>query len=450
MADSVVLALPGHATTGVPGSIKPVRISTSNLPDSGVHTQDTSQTYGSSSSYPVVNIDRYGRITGVSATSLNLTNIPGTLDVGKGGTGVTTATGTGSLVRSADASVSGAWNFGNGLKIPGNQIAEFGYGSSKEGNAGKIGYTTFSGNSLDIVGAGSSAPRLVRVWDKLHSQTVQGDTVRAGSFDMYTDGYNRLVVAHNTFTTGCEVLFTGNRTDDYGNPYGAQLTLQRINAGVTTQWSIRAPTAGNDLLFLYSVYARGYLQSTVDVTTIDFTGQHRSFCDDPKFSSTNVGMIVESTGRYRALSGAYDSVNINEALPVVKVCDTPRCKRVYGVISDKESEDDKNREYAVGAFVSVMEKPDNLSYLIINSVGEGSIWVCDANGPIENGDYVTSSPLPGYGMRQNEFQLCNFTVAKITCDCDFDNLEPWVKTRTVTLDGTVYRCAFVGCTYHCG
>ena len=58
----------------------------------------------------------------------------------------------------------------------------------------------------------------------------------------------------------------------------------------------------------------------------------------------------------------------------------------------------------------------------INSVGEGGMWVCNKNGPLENGDYISSSSIPGYGMKQtkNEDCLTNYTVAKITCNCDFN------------------------------
>jgi hypothetical protein len=122
--------------------------------------------------------------------------------------------------------------------------------------------------------------------------------------------------------------------------------------------------------------------------------------------------------------------------------------------------------------------------------------------------------MPGYGMRQDEPYLCNFTVAKVTMDCDFSApLVPQLGLRmddmgnnaldadgqviwdpvldadgvTVCLEGayrtrhflatpdgvaevtpeeyvaaeaaavaasgtafTGYRAAFVGCTYHCG
>ena len=64
----------------------------------------------------------------------------------------------------------------------------------------------------------------------------------------------------------------------------------------------------------------------------------------------------------------------------------------------------------------------NEQRMFINSVGEGGIWVCNkGSSNIENGDYITSSSVTGYGMKQilHEGILTNFTVAKITCDCNF-------------------------------
>ena len=47
------------------------------------------------------------------------------------------------------------------------------------------------------------------------------------------------------------------------------------------------------------------------------------------------------------------------------------------------------------------------------------MWVCNSNGNLENGDYICSAPVHGYGQLQSEQTLHNFTVAKITQDCDF-------------------------------
>ena len=68
--------------------------------------------------------------------------------------------------------------------------------------------------------------------------------------------------------------------------------------------------------------------------------------------------------------------------------------------------------------------------LTINSLGEGAIWVCDINGALENGDYITSSLIPGVGMLQNDDLLHNYTVAKITMDCSFNEEQrPAKKLR---------------------
>jgi hypothetical protein len=65
---------------------------------------------------------------------------------------------------------------------------------------------------------------------------------------------------------------------------------------------------------------------------------------------------------------------------------------------------------------------------IVNSVGEGAIWVVDTNGPLESGDYITTSNVAGYGQKQGDDVLHNYTVAKITMDCDFTGSNVAVQT----------------------
>jgi hypothetical protein len=57
----------------------------------------------------------------------------------------------------------------DGLNVNGRRTMEFGKGEDKEVNAGKIGYKTWTGNSLDIVGAGRNGEaRKVHIWDDLN------------------------------------------------------------------------------------------------------------------------------------------------------------------------------------------------------------------------------------------------------------------------------------------
>ena len=95
-----------------------------------------------------------------------------------------------------------------------------------------------------------------------------------------------------------------------------------------------------------------------------------------------------------------------------------------------------------------MEKVDKSeNRYVINSLGEGGIWVCNEGGNLENGDYITTSNIEGLGMKQNDDLLHNYTVAKITQDCDFNDSKKYIEFEH---SGSLYRKQFVGCTYHCG
>ena len=188
----------------------------------------------------------------------------------------------------------------------------------------------------------------------------------------------------------------------------------------------------------------------MNVNDIDFTGQHRSKFEGD-FTSELVGLIVESTGAYLELDGSVNP-KIDEALPSVKLTTTAKCKRVYGVLSNIEGD---TREYGSG-FVTVVPKDDNITRVVVNSVGEGSLWVINTREQaLENGDYICSSSVAGYGEKQDDDILHSYTVAKITMSLDWSNLPDWLETRNVTASGEVsetgeYKAAFVGVTYHCG
>ena len=194
----------------------------------------------------------------------------------------------------------------------------------------------------------------------------------------------------------------------------------------------------------------GYLDSQTAAGLIDFTGQHRSVVSPsaPSGMETLTGFIVVSDGTYSNLSGGTTRPEINEALPRVTLSDRINQKSVYGVISSTEDDQESTRTYSSGAFTTVLDKVDNR--LIINSLGEGGIWVANTNGNLENGDLITTSFIPGVGARQSDDAMRSYTVAKITQDCDFDlNSEAYLCVE-VTHEDQVYRRAFVGCTYHCG
>ena len=105
-------------------------------------------------------------------------------------------------------------------------------------------------------------------------------------------------------------------------------------------------------------------------------------------------------------------------MPLVELANKDKQKNIFGVIGILEDKN-KNIRWTGQALQYSSFFEENDKRLDINGVGEGGVWVCNKNGPLENGDYITSSSVCGYGMCQDDDLLHNYTCAKITCDCDF-------------------------------
>ena len=124
-----------------------------------------------------------------------------------------------------------------------------------------------------------------------------------------------------------------------------------------------------------------------------------------------------------------DGITVEDAVPVVQFSRIKKDKRVFGVLGEpNRNTNNKNR-------------------LIVNSIGEGAICVANTNGNIENGDYLQSSDLLGYGEKQDDDLLHNYTIGKATIDCDFQLDSPYYQCKEIE-NGV--RVAFIACSYHCG
>jgi hypothetical protein len=249
--------------------------------------------------------------------------------------------------------------------------------------------------------------------------------------------------------------------------------------------------------FAYNGSDRGWIQGPGGPAATkmpNFTGQHMTFIKDIPFTRATEceGLIVSSDqNKYikmnEGIENGSNAITINECLPVVSLSNVTNDKKCFGVIS--ASEDPETRTVLYGAWGSVAEKEKGDTRVYINSVGEGAIWVTNINGSLESGDYITTSNVAGYGQKQDGAGLMNYTVAKITMDCDFNpetqpiqiikrdetgenildehgqiqwedhptETEKAYKIRYLDANGNitdeanhVYKAAFVGCTYHCG
>jgi len=269
--------------------------------------------------------------------------------------------------------------------------------------------------------------------------------------------------------------------------------IRIVRASGTGHWEI-SNQVFNDLVFSASTGGYGYLASGTNVVQIDFTGQHRSFIYGVTYTEYDnlEGLIVSANkNKYfdinEDITTGANAIQISQSLPLVSLSTKENDKACFGVISG--SEDPEKREYEQGRFVTGVQKQKGDQRAFINSVGEGAMWVVNTNGPLESGDYITTSNVAGYGQRQDDDILHNYTVAKITMDCDFDPVtqplqvikkdedgvnvldehgqlqwedhptetEKAYKIRYLDTAGAqtdeanaVHIAAFVGCTYHCG
>jgi hypothetical protein len=249
------------------------------------------------------------------------------------------------------------------------------------------------------------------------------------------------------------VIYNGETSTNF-NP-GTMGLLEFWAANTTaTRWNMTVHE-NNDLYFLCrtsgsgggSWHQVGYLQDNTPVSNIDFTGQHRNFIDGiPATNYTDFEGLVVSANKNKYfdinenITTGADAIQISQSLPLVSLSSKEKDKACFGVISG--SEDPESREYVQGSYVSVIRKQKGDTRSFINSVGEGAVWVTNINGSLESGDYITTSNVTGYGQKQDSDSLKNYTVAKITMDCDFNpvtqpiqiirketsNVNYWVKT----------------------
>ena len=180
---------------------------------------------------------------------------------------------------------------------------------------------------------------------------------------------------------------------------------------------------------------------------LNFTGKHRcSFGDDAVNAPTLIGCIVIAQGKYSNLEDK-TVLEIDEAIPVVELAQKKYDARAFGVISGFETSG-KHRTYRLGNMIFSRPKPVYVQEkVIVNSVGEGAIWVVDVNGEFCNGDLITTSHIAGYGMRQKSKVIKSYTVGKITCDCAFDINSDIYKCEVFLHQDKLYKRALVGCVY---
>ena len=295
------------------------------------------------------------------------------------------------------------------------------------------------------------------------------DATSTGNFGMASNRVDIMAIASDG------TLAVGHPTN---SPAGAVYVFNPPNAGSTNLISS--------------------LPIKADGTILSFTGQHICVPSEPMTQ----GLVVSANkNKYFNLNGVLTTgvgaIRSSESIPMVSLSNVANDRSVFGVVDGIESGISTIRKNVVGPIMVTSEKEMGDNRVIVNSIGEGAIQVVDTNGPLVSGDYMTTSNITGYAQKQDSEFLANYTVAKITMDCDFNPVDVPIQvikkkdngendldkngfiqwedhpTRTqkaynigyLAADGThiipdtdgtydeanvVYRTAYVGCTYHCG
>ena len=213
--------------------------------------------------------------------------------------------------------------------------------------------------------------------------------------------------------------------------------VNSVQADPDPRWVIGM--SANDLAFTSSNGAVIKLVDDFRPGLLDFTAQHRCLCHcEPPLP----GRIVIATGKYRSTAGgSATEPTADEAVPIVDLATKHMDPRVFGVVSR-----DPANEYRFGHLVFKKESHQKEgTVIVVNSAGEGGVWVSNENGRIRNGDLVTTgSSVPGVAVKQLDDLVHSYTVAKITCDCDFLEDAPG---PVVEIGEHRVRMCLLGCTY---
>jgi len=357
------------------------------------------------------------------------------------------------------AQVQGVWSVGDAYEIDtGNDDFGSHYGLGyfySDNTSARPANTFFDSNSLNdhcfaLVNAGTVNGVISFEGNSYWAGKMQiGATSASGATRLWTSddnfgtaasGYQ--VLMENTYGTANHrriLNFRYSASNLNSNDYAIR---GHSNGTGTLEWYIRANGDGN-----LTLTGQHWVVFVADTNSVNAAGNMSSELEP--------GMIVESTGEI------WLRRNTQDTIPKVRKSSAANSKTVFGVMSSDFDcgldlgywNDYNGTMNSASSLPEDSEVTDQMNYsnsstefkCRANSVGEGGIWVTNLTGNIENGDYITSSPISGYGQLQDDDLLHNYTVAKCTEAVDWNSL-----TDTIDHEGQAYKKYLVGCTYHCG
>jgi len=170
------------------------------------------------------------------------------------------------------------------MKFGGKAMLEFGVGITKENNAGKIGYTMFS-NGLDIVGAGTGANRLIKMWEY----------VGIGTDPSTNNALTTTSVSCSSLVTSSDAAIAGNLTiaNAAGGPYRSIRLSGGNSAGYIWGYFGSAFSEAVNISYNYYVNSSGVttIPNNVGGTALISCGFPTGTQGDIRFAVNNNGAV---------------------------------------------------------------------------------------------------------------------------------------------------------------
>ena len=194
-----------------------------------------------------------------------------------------------------------------------------------------------------------------------------------------------------------------------------------------------------------------YAHNTLCLTALQSNGNVGIGTTNPQYK-LDVNGQVRATGGYLPFTGMHlyplakcvNKKKLVEGKIMVGTGCVSKEKDPYITLSTKEKQ-----KSVIGTFVKLSQDGQKAE---INAVGDGSILVISpldkCGNPtlkIEPGDFITTSNVPGYGMKQDSDIHYNYTIAKSNQNCNFLKQN----TSTFCYNGTKYRSQLILCSYNC-
>ncbi len=260
--------------------------------------------------------------------------------------------------------------------------------------------------------------------------------------------------AYGVYGTGSSGGLYGYTTGTYGlyaqgGTYGVFTTTTKAGGyGVYAQASSTTSTAVYGKAYASSGTTYGVKGQSDSASGYDFyaagagtdygpfTGGHETKLSSDFPENIKSGMIVSVTGKTekRYLD---NQIGISSTLPTIELSNSINDKKVLGAFT---AYSDLGEDHW---YINYSKLTDR--FATVNSLGEGRVWISDINGNVEAGDYITTSEIAGYGMKQNDDLLHSYTLGKSTENIDWNSVS-----EIVEFEGEEYKVYLIAVVYTSG